>query len=172
MRPGASGDLTPKNNEPHNESLAWYKQRDGIYMQTPLVYEDYLYACRNNGVLRCYEARSGERLYQKRLGAGKAGFTASPVAADGKLYFTSEEGVVYVVAAGPEFELVATNEIGESCMATPAIADGLLIVRATNHVYAIGKPPVELATVNPFRAGGRASSLFRRCRLWHRRRAR
>ena len=171
VRPGATGDLTGKNDEMRDESLAWYKKRDGIYMQTPLVYGDYLYACRNNGVLSCYEARSGERLYQKRLGGGKAGFTASPVAADGKLYFANEDGVVFVVTAGPEFELVATNDIDESCMATPAIADGLLIVRSTNHVYAIGKPPVKLATISPASARGRMSSMFRRFRSWRCRRA-
>jgi outer membrane protein assembly factor BamB len=165
VRPGAMGDLTVKNGETRAESLAWYSRRNGVYMQTPLVYGDYLYACRNNGVLSCYEARTGERLYQKRLGGGRAGFTASPVAADGKLYFTSEDGVVYVVSAGPEFDLVATNKLGEACMATPAIAGGLLIVRATNHVYAIGKPPVRLARGRWRRAGRPLGSMFRRLNL-------
>jgi len=164
VRPGATGDLTVKDDETIDESLAWYKQRDGIYMQTPLVYEDYLYACRNNGVLSCYEARTGERMYQQRLGGGRTGFTASPVAADGKIYFTSENGDVFIVAAGPEFKLVATNEMNESCMATPAIAGGMLIIRTTNHVYAIGKPPAELATNHPPRAGRRLASMFRRLR--------
>jgi len=171
IRPGATGDLTPTDDETRDDAFAWYKRRDGIYMQTPLVYAEHLYACRNNGVLSCYEARTGERLYQKRLGSGKAGFTASPVAADGKLYFTSEEGVVYVVATGPEFKLLATNEMNEPCMATPAIADGLLLVRAMNHVYAIGDPPAAAAAVNRSRTNGRGPSVRAQFRAWRCRRA-
>ena len=145
VRPGAAGDLTPTDNQTRDDALVWYKRNEGIYLQTPLVYGEHLYACRNNGLLSCYEARTGERLYRKRLGSGKAGFTASPVAADGKLYFTSEDGIVYVVEPGPKFNLLTTNEMNESCMATPAIAGGLLIVRSTEHVYAIGNPSLELA---------------------------
>jgi outer membrane protein assembly factor BamB len=170
VRPGAQGDLTP-NAETRDASLAWHKPRDGIYMQTPIVYGDFLYACRNNGVLSCYEARTGELAYRERLGRGNSGFTASPVAADGKLYFTSEEGVVYIVAAGPEFKLVARNEMDESCMATPALADGLLIVRTTNHVYAIGHPPAELAAVQQSSTSRPRSLLLQRLRSWRCRRA-
>ena len=79
-------------------------------MQTPLVYGEYLYNCQENGVLSCYRAKSGERLYRKRLGGGRMGFSASPVAADGKIYFTSEVGDVFrrsgrtgVRAPGHEF---------------------------------------------------------------------
>jgi outer membrane protein assembly factor BamB len=62
------------------------------------------------------------------------------VAGDGKLYFTSEDGHIYVVKAGPKFELLATNSMNEVCIATPAISDGRLIVRTESHVYAIGEP--------------------------------
>ena len=148
VRPGAAGDITPTDETQHNKALAWHKQKEGIYLQTPLVYREHLYACRNNGLLSCYEARTGKRLYRKRLGSGKSGFTASPVAADGKLYFTREDGTVYIVEHGSEFKLIATNEMNESCMATPAIAGGMFIVRSIKHVYAIGYPSVELAVVN------------------------
>jgi outer membrane protein assembly factor BamB len=111
--------------------------RGGAYLQTPLVYGDYLYSCRVNGVLSCYRARTGERLYQERLGKGGTGFTASPVAGDGKLYFTSEEGDVYVVKAGPEFELLAKNALGEVTMATPAISEGTLYFRTRHHLLAV-----------------------------------
>jgi outer membrane protein assembly factor BamB len=104
------------------------------------VYGDYLYACGDNGLVTCYEARTGNRVYRERLGNGSTGFTASAVAGDGKLYFTSEEGNIYVVHAGPKFELLATNAMDEVCMATPAISDGRLIVRTESHVYAIGEP--------------------------------
>ena len=97
-------------------------------MQTPLVYGDYLYVCRDNGVLSVYDAKTGERKYQQRLADGKTGFTASAVAADGKVYYTSEEGGVYVIKAGPVFELLAENSLGEVAMATPAISEGVLVL--------------------------------------------
>ena len=134
---GVTGDITPSTTTESTDQIAWSLPRDGIYMQTPLVYGPYLYACRNSGILSCYNARTGERLYRERLGDGSTGFTASPVAADGRLYFTSEMGDVFVVQAGPEFELLATNRMHEVCMATPAISNGMLIVRTKGHVYGI-----------------------------------
>jgi outer membrane protein assembly factor BamB len=108
-------------------------------MPTPIVYGDYLYTCQNNGVVACYNAKTGERIYQQRLG-GKGSsyaFTSSPVAADGRLYFASEDGEIFVVKAGPQFEILSVNPIGEVCMATPAIADQMLIIRAQEHVFGI-----------------------------------
>jgi hypothetical protein len=137
IRQGATGDITPADDSKPGEYIAWYLPRDGIYMQTPIVYGDYLYACLDNGLLTCYEARTGKQIYRKRLGKGATGFTASAVAGDGKLYFTSENGEIYVVKAGSTFELLATNAMNEVCMATPAISDGSLIVRTENHVYCI-----------------------------------
>lgn len=138
IRIEARGDLTPESaQDDDDDRVAWYNPRDATYMQTPVVYEDYLYACRDNGVLSCYDARTGERLYRQRLGSGGTGFTASPVAGDGKLYFTSEEGDVFVVKSGPEFELLSKNAIGEICMATPALTNGTLIVRSKSHVFGI-----------------------------------
>jgi outer membrane protein assembly factor BamB len=107
-------------------------------MQTPLVYGDYLYVCRDNGVLSVYDARTGERKYQQRLADGKTGFTASAVAANDKIYFTSEEGSVYVIKAGPVFELLAENTLGETAMATPAISEGVLFFRTRGHLVAVG----------------------------------
>jgi hypothetical protein len=109
---------------------------------TPLVYGDYLYISADNGVLTAYNARTGERIYQQRL---PSTFSASPVAADGKLYLASEDGDVFVIRAGPKFELLATNSMGQALMATPAISDGMIILRAQGYVYAIaerakGKP--------------------------------
>jgi outer membrane protein assembly factor BamB len=140
IRAGATGDITPADDAKPGDHIAWYLPRDGIYMQTPIVYGDYLYACRDNGLLTCYEARTGKQIYRERLGKGAIGFTASAVAGDGKLYFTSENGEIYVVKAGPTFELLATNAMNDVCMATPAISDGRLIVRTENHVYCIDAP--------------------------------
>jgi hypothetical protein len=83
---------------------------------------------------------TGRRLYQQRLAPGAAGFSASPVAAADRLYFTSEDGQVFVVRAGRTFELLATNDMGEVTMATPALSDGLLIVRTKTQVYAVREP--------------------------------
>jgi outer membrane protein assembly factor BamB len=144
VRAGAVGDITLAADADSGPHVAWAKKRDGIYMQTPIIYGDHLYACRDHGVLGCYELETGKRLYQERLGGGRTGFTASAVAADGKLYFTSEEGDVHVVQAGPEFKLLGTNPVGEACLATPAIAEGMFIVRAKGHVYCFaGEPPAK-----------------------------
>ena len=146
IRVGATGDVTPTGDDRPSDHVAWYKPRDGVYLQTPLVYGEHLYACRNNGVLSCYDIHTGQRLYRERLGSGRAGFTASPVAGDGKLYFAGEDGDVYVIRAGPTFEILATNSMGEVCMATPAISDGMLIIRGKSHVYGIGEPGSGRAT--------------------------
>ncbi len=141
IRPGATGDISLAKDAESNEFVAWSKARGGPYMPTPIVYDGYLYTCANNGVIACYDARTGERIYQQRLG-GKGSsyaFTASPVAADGRLYFTSEDGEIFVLKAGPDFEVIATNPMGEVCMATPAISEGMLIVRTLHHIYGIGK---------------------------------
>ena len=92
----------------------------------------------NNGVLAVYAAKTGERRYQERIGKGGS-FTASPVAAGGRVYFATEDGEVHVVKAGPTYELLATNPIGEAILATPAIADGVLYVRGQKHLFAIGE---------------------------------
>ncbi|MCH9019917.1 MAG: PQQ-binding-like beta-propeller repeat protein [Proteobacteria bacterium] len=91
----------------------------------------------DNGILRVLDARSGEPRYKVRLGDQGGTFSASPVAAGGKLYFTSEDGDVYVVKAGDEHELLATNSMGEICMATPAIVRDGLIIRTESHVFLI-----------------------------------
>lgn len=135
---GASGDLSLRGGAEASDQVAWSKKRGGPYMPTPILYRGHLYTCSNNGLVACYEARTGKQLYQERLG-GTGGYSASPVAADGKLYFTSEEGEVYVVKAGPAFELLAVNKLGDVCMATPAIADGRIFFRTQHYVIGIGR---------------------------------
>jgi len=136
----AVGDITLKSGETSNDYVAWSTQRGGTYMPTPIVYEDYLYTCANQGILTCYEATTGKRMYRERIAGGKAGsYTASPIAADGKLYFASEDSGVFVVQAGPKYELLAENPMGEIAMATPAISDGMIFVRTQHHVYGIAE---------------------------------
>jgi outer membrane protein assembly factor BamB len=101
------------------------------------VYGDFLYVCADNGVLSQYSVKTGEFVNRERLGGRGSSFSASPIAADGKLYFTSEDGEVFVVRAGTQYELLSTNQIGEVVMATPAISDGILIVRGQHHLFGI-----------------------------------
>jgi outer membrane protein assembly factor BamB len=93
----------------------------------------------NNGILTSYRADTGEQVYQTRLGTAGASFSASPVAADGRLYFASETGEVYVLRAGPERDLLATNTMDEVVMSTPALSDGLLVVRTLGHLVGLAE---------------------------------
>ncbi len=140
IRLDALGDISLQDTATTNAHIAWSKKRGGPYMPTPLVYEDYLYVCANNGTVTCYDAKTGAQMYRERLGGqGSAyAFTASPIAAAGKIYFTSEDGEIFVVQAGPKYELLATNAMGEVCMATPAFSENLLLVRTQQQVFGIG----------------------------------
>jgi outer membrane protein assembly factor BamB len=140
IKPGATGDITPKSGETQNQFVAWSTNRGGPYIPTPLVYGDHLYVLGINGVFTAYDVRTGQRVYQERVGMGGS-FSASPVASDGKIYLSSEDGDVFVVKAGPKFELLGTNSIGEVLMSTPAISNGLLIIRGVKNVFAIGQKP-------------------------------
>jgi len=130
---GAESELEP-------EALPWSKERRGNYMQTPILYGDELYLCSDGGVVACYDAKTGEEHYRERIGTGnrRSAFTASPVAAGGRLYWTGEQGEVYVVAAGPEFAVIGENLLGETCLATPAISEGTIYFRTRGHVVAVG----------------------------------
>ncbi len=138
VKTSATGDISLKDDDTSNDHIAWSHMKVGNYMQTPLVYDGLLYCCRDSGVMSCFDARTGEKHYRMRL-AGGVGFSASPVAADGKIYFTSEMGDVFVIQAGKEYKKLAKNDMGEICMATPAISLGTLFFRTQNHVIAVGK---------------------------------
>ncbi|CAN5563080.1 PQQ-binding-like beta-propeller repeat protein [soil metagenome] len=137
FRPGAVGDISLKPGQETNDFIAWRLSKGSPYTPTPIAYDDLLYTCADNGVLSAYDAKTGELVYQERL---PSSFSASPVAADGKLYLASQDGDVFVVKAGRKFELLATNAMGQALMATPALSDGMLIVRGENTIYAIGEP--------------------------------
>ena len=95
-----------------NEFIAWSTNRGGPYIPTPVIYGDQLYVLPTTACWRPTTSKTGQRVYQERVGGGGS-FSASPVAADGKLYLTSEDGDVFVVKAGPTYELLATNAVGE-----------------------------------------------------------
>jgi outer membrane protein assembly factor BamB len=127
VRQGGAGELAP----------AWRAPNGSPYTGTPLVYEGILYVCTDNGILSAYDVKTGARIYRSRVSPGAGGFSASPVAAAGRLYLAGEDGDIFVVRAGRAFELLATNPMGEICMATPAISGDMLIVRTQGHLVGI-----------------------------------
>ena len=135
IRGGSRGEVTPAGAAT-NSGVAW-QNRAVPHVLTPIVYGGFLYVSTDNGVLTQYNAKTGEMTYRERIGGRGSAFSASPVAADGKLFFTSEDGEVFVVRAGAEYELLSTNAMGEVVMATPAISNGLLIIRGQHHLFGI-----------------------------------
>jgi outer membrane protein assembly factor BamB len=136
-RPGASGDISPPAGETPTRQVAWRKSRGSSYTPTPLVYGDYLYICNDNGVLTVYNAHTGAQIYQHRIGTTNSTFSASPIASGGRVYFSSEDGEVFVIKAGPTYELLSVNRMGEPLMATPAASDGIIVMRGQRHLFAV-----------------------------------
>jgi outer membrane protein assembly factor BamB len=118
----AVGDISLKPDSTSNDHVAWSAARSGGYMCTPLVYRGLVYIVRYNGVLNVFDAKTGEKKYETRLGGATSAFTSSPVANDGKVYIASEDGQVYVIAAGPKYEQIAMNEMATPVLATPRSA--------------------------------------------------
>ena len=141
IRPGHRGDLSLPAGESKSAAVAWSHPRGGTYIPTPILYRGILYTCNNNGVFTAYNAETGEQLSITRLSPSGTSFSASPVAADGRLYIASETGDVYVLKAAPEPELLATIPMGETVMSTPAISGGLMVVRTLGHVYGLAQAP-------------------------------
>jgi outer membrane protein assembly factor BamB len=141
VRSGARGDLTLPDGARSSEAIVWSRTGRGSYMPTPLGYNGILYTLDNNGVFDAYNLRSGKELYRQRLPRVGSGFSASPVAADGKIYLSSEDGEMLVIAAGEKFRHVSTNSMGEPLMATPALSEGVMYVRSSRSLFAIGQRP-------------------------------
>jgi outer membrane protein assembly factor BamB len=139
VRAGARGDLTLPEGKANSEAVAWSRTGRGSYMPTPLIYNGILYVLANNGLLDAYNLRTGEEVYRQRLPLVGSGFSASPVASDGKLYLSNEDGEMLVIAAGEKFAHLATNSMGELLMATPALSDGVMYVRTSASLFAIGR---------------------------------
>ncbi len=139
VRANARGDLTLPDGQAKSEAIAWSRTGRGSYMPTPLIYDGLLYVLANNGVLDAYNLQTGEEIYRQRLPLVGSGFSASPVASDGKLYLSNEDGEVLVIEAGKNFKHIATNSMGELLMATPALSDGVMYVRSSKSLFAIGR---------------------------------
>ena len=120
--------------------MAWSVRNRGSFTPTPLAYRGLLYVVANNGVIDAYDIQTGAEIYRSRVPEIGSGFSASPVAADGKLYLSNEDGAIAIVAADRTFRHVATNDMGEPIMATPALSHGVMFVRTMNSVFATGRP--------------------------------
>jgi len=134
IRPGGSGDVTGTH-------VVWQTPRGSSFIPSPLALGDYLYLVNDmNSIATCLEARTGKPVWQGRLGeASREGFSASPVAVDGKIFFTNDEGETFVLAAGPQFSLLRVNRLNEQTLATPALVDGRWYFRTAGHLIAIGR---------------------------------
>jgi outer membrane protein assembly factor BamB len=134
IRPGGQNDVTRSH-------LVWTNPRGSPFVPSPILYGEYLYMVNDMAsIVTSIEATSGQTMWQGRLGAAaREGFSASPVAVDGKVFFTNDDGETFVLRAGSKFELMHVNRIGERTLASPALVDGRWYVRTEGHLIAIGK---------------------------------
>ena len=139
VKAGARGELTLPEGKSKSEAIVWSRTGRGSYMPTPLIYDGILYVLGNNGLFDAYNLRTGEEVYRQRLPVVGSGFSASPVASDGKIYLSNEDGEMLVIAAGQKFAHIATNSMGEMLMATPALSDGVMYVRSSASLFAVGR---------------------------------
>jgi outer membrane protein assembly factor BamB len=133
IKPDGEGNVT----ETH---VAWHHRvknpREGAYVPSPIAFDKWFFAVSDDGVLNCFDAKSGEWKWREKLGKHHS---ASPILADGRLYFIADNGDTYVVKASDKFEVVNVNPLGEECYASPAIAHGQLFIRGDKHLFCIGK---------------------------------
>jgi outer membrane protein assembly factor BamB len=139
VRPNSRGDLTLPEGKTNSEAIVWSRTGRGSYMPTPLVYNGILYVLANSGLFDAYNLQSGEEVYRQRLPLIGSGFSASPIAADGKIYLANEDGEMLVIAAGQKFSHLSTNSMGELLMATPALSEGVMYVRSSTSLFAVGR---------------------------------
>ena len=140
IRPGAKGDISLKPGETSSASIAWSLPQGGPYNPSPIVYGDYFYTLFDRGFFTCHDAKTGKEIYTKvRLDPTAGAFTASPWAYNGKIFAMSEDGVTYVIEAGPQFKIVGRNTLDEFSMASPAIHRDSLIIRTASALYRVAE---------------------------------
>ena len=138
IRKDASGDITLNEGDTTNIGVKWSYPRGGSYMHTMLLYNGYLYNMNFNGKIICMDAGNGKIIFREKIGKADS-FLSSPVASDGKIFITDIKGIVYALAAGPEFKIMSKMPLGDVCMTTPAITDGIIFFRTEKHLIAISK---------------------------------
>jgi outer membrane protein assembly factor BamB len=134
IRPGGTGDVT----ESH---IVWQTPRGSPFIPSPLVHGDLIYLINDMAAIAtCLEAKTGNTVWQGRLGEAKReGFSASPLAVEGKIYFTNDDGETFVLAAGREFKILRINRLNEQTLATPALVNGTWYFRTATQLIAVGK---------------------------------
>jgi len=131
---GAAGEL-----DSLNANIVWRYNKGIAYVPSGILYGDYMYVMTDRGLLTCLEAKTGKVIYEGARLPVPATFTASPVACEGKLLLTSEDGDTFVIKAGPQHEVLTTNSIEEPVFASPAISNGMIFIRGEKHLYCISK---------------------------------
>jgi len=114
----------------------WISEKPGAVEPSLLFYRGLLYALMDNGVLTCLDGQTGKEHWRRRLG-GEC--NSSPVASDGRLYVSNNDGTTFVLRAGRKFELLATNELADRITASPAISGNELIYRTDSHLFCLGR---------------------------------
>ena len=137
MRPGASGDITPKGDYQESEFIEWYQGTSSAYNTSQIVYGDYLYTLYDRGFFTCHDAKTGKEVYGKTRFSPSGSFTASPWAYNGHLFCLSEDGLTYVLKAGPKFEIIERNDLDELCLASPAVVQDKVLIRTASRLYCI-----------------------------------
>lgn len=132
IKPDAMGDITDQGS-----AFFWKREKGTPDVPSPIVVDGLAYLYREDGIVICLDAKTGEQIYEKRTSGGV--HRASPVYADGKLYLASRKGVITVIKTGREFEILAQNDLGEVLAASPAISGGRIYLRTYDALYAIGK---------------------------------
>lgn len=135
IRLGGAGDVTESG------LVAWRYSKGTAYVPSPILYGDYLYLMTDKGLVTCLDAKTGEVKYEGGRVPVPATFTASPVAFEGKILFTSEDGDTFVLKAGPTHEILRTNTVGEPVFASPALSRGEIFIRGEKHLFVIAKNP-------------------------------
>ncbi len=130
---GGSGELTGSNNIP------WTYDKGTAYVPSSILYGDFLYLLSDRGILTCLDARTGAVQYEGGRVPVPATLTASPIAVEGKILLTSEDGDTFVIKAGSKHEVLATNSLEEPVFASPAISQGLLFIRGEKNLFCIGR---------------------------------
>jgi len=141
IKPGARGDVSLKEGESSNSYIAWSLEKMGPYNTSPIVYQGLYYTLLDRGMMTCHDAKTGELIFDRTRFPQRASFTASPWAYNGKVFCLDEDGNTYVIPVGREFEVERVNVLEELCVATPAIAQGQLLIRTATAVYCISKEP-------------------------------
>jgi outer membrane protein assembly factor BamB len=132
IKAGGDGDITG------SPRLIWSYNKGTAYVPSPILYGEYVYLMTGNGSISCLDAKTGKVAYEGARVPKPTTFMASPVAYEGKILLTSEEGDTFILKAGPKHEVLQTNSLGEPVYASPAIAGGRVFIRGEKNLYAIG----------------------------------